>query len=231
MIILLLASLLPPIYLLKEIYALDRIEPEPPRMILKLFFFGVLSTIPAGIIESVLIENVLHSTGIPLNSPLYNFITYFLIVAITEEGVKHFALRKGTWNSPEFNYRFDAVVYSVAVTLGFAALENISYVFSYGLHVALMRAITSIPGHCIFGIYMGYYYGQARYFALRKSTFLTGFYNFMSMFIPVILHGFYDYCASSKKPIYSIIFFGYIVIMDIIAIKQVHKFSDKDDLM
>ena len=229
--IFLLASIVPPIYLLSVIYKMDKIEPEPPGMILKMFIWGGLATIPAGLIEQFLSNTLMPATGYMSGSTEYNLIMFFVVVAVTEEGVKHFALRKGIWDSPEFNYRFDGVIYSVAVTLGFAAIENIEYVFNFGLNVAALRAVTSIPGHCIFGIYMGYYFGSARYFAFRNKKIRTGFYQFMSMLIPVLMHGFYDFCASSKSTGMTLLFLMYIVILDVIAIRQVRKFAANDDIM
>lgn len=229
--ILLLASLVPPIYLLRVVYRLDKIEPEPPALILRLFLFGGIATIPAGLIEMVLSDKVLPLTDLIPGTDAYNFVMYFIIVAITEEGLKHFALRKVSWNMADFNYRFDGVVYSVAAALGFAAFENVGYVFQYGLHVAAIRAVTSIPGHCIFGIYMGYYYGAAKFFANRGAYGKEKFYQVMSMLIPVLLHGLYDFCASSKSEGMTLIFLAYIVLLDIIAIRHIHRYADKDEMI
>ena len=66
---------------------------------------------------------------------------------------------KFSWRNPNFNYLFDAVVYAVFVSLGFAAFENIKYVFTYGLSVALTRAVTAVPGHLSFSVFMGIFYG------------------------------------------------------------------------
>nr|MCR5134560.1 PrsW family intramembrane metalloprotease [Clostridiales bacterium] len=112
MTILLLAALLPPIILMIWVYKLDKIESEPPRLILKLLLFGALSCIPAALIEGFaggLLSNVVPPYS---NGTLYQFLYYFLVVAWTEEGVKHFALKHGSWKNPAFNYRFDAIVYA-----------------------------------------------------------------------------------------------------------------------
>ena len=86
---------------------------------------------------------------------LYQIILYFVIVAIAEESSKYFFLKKRTWNNPEFNCQYDGVVYAVFVSLGFALWENINYVLSYGFSTAIVRAITAIPGHACFGVFMG----------------------------------------------------------------------------
>ena len=61
--LLMLAALVPPLFLLWKIYNMDKIEHEPPKLIAKLFIFGALMCLPAGIIESfgdAIIQNVLQ---------------------------------------------------------------------------------------------------------------------------------------------------------------------------
>ncbi|MDD7684306.1 PrsW family glutamic-type intramembrane protease [Eubacterium pyruvativorans] len=228
MTILLLAALIPPFILLVKVYRMDTIEKEPKGLIFRLVLAGALTVIPAGFLEGIGIGSVLTPLVGKENIYLYNFLQYFLVVGIAEEGVKHFALRKITWSSPEFNYRFDAVVYAVSVSLGFAAAENISYVFSYGLSVALVRAVTSIPGHAIFGIYMGYYYGMARWARNRGNRAAGSHYMRMSMIVPVLLHGAYDFCASSRNSVLALCFYIYIILLDIAAFREVKKLSRED---
>ena len=229
MTILLLAALLPPIVLMIWVYRLDKIESEPPRLILKLLLFGALSCIPAAIIESIA-GGVLERVISPYQfGTLYQFLYYFLVVAWTEEGVKHFALKHGSWKNPAFNYRFDAIVYAAAAALGFAACENVMYVVQYGIQVAAMRAVTAIPGHCIFGIYMGYYYGQAKHCQQTGDTSKQHMYQFLSIFMPVLLHGFYDFCATLDYAMMTIIFLVYIVILDIFAFRSIKRFAREDE--
>ena len=78
-----------------------------------------------------------------------------IFVGLIEEGSKFFFLYRFTWKDKAFNYRFDGIVYAVFVSLGFAALENVFYVFNYGTGVALQRALLTIPGHMSFAVYMG----------------------------------------------------------------------------
>lgn len=48
------------------------------------------------------------------------------------------------------------------IALGFAVLENISYSIGYGWGTALIRAVTAVPGHACFGVFMGAFYGFAK---------------------------------------------------------------------
>ena len=51
---LLLAALVPAVFLMVQVYRLDRIEKEPPGLLLKLVLFGALSGLAAGVVEGAL---------------------------------------------------------------------------------------------------------------------------------------------------------------------------------
>jgi hypothetical protein len=92
-----------------------------------------------------------------------------------------------------------------------------------------MRAVTAIPGHCIFGIYMGYYYGQAKHCQQTGDTSKQHMYQFLSIFMPVLLHGLYDFCATPEYAPMTIVFLVYIVILDIFAIRSIKRFAREDE--
>jgi len=233
--ILFLAAVIPPIYLAYLIYQLDKIEKEPVRMLMKLFIIGALISIPVIFAETwgenFLYSNIFTSAMSERDITLYYFLENFLVVALVEEGFKFLALFFTTWNSKEFNYRFDAVVYAVVISLGFACLENVLYVSSYGLSNAMFRAITAIPGHCIFGIYMGTFYDDAKEASLRDKHGKCIFYLFVSLLVPVVLHGFYDFCVSVEDEYMLIIFLVYIVLLDVIAIRNIKAIAREDELI
>ena len=142
---------------------------------------------------------------------------------------RKFAVMKlRTWKSVEFNYTFDAVVYAVSASLGFAALENVMYVFSGGFGVALMRALTSIPGHAVFGVFMGLHYGLARRAAAFGNEKAANRELRLAYLIPVLLHGFYDFCLSVNGWIWTLIFFVFYIGLVIAAFIKVKKFAAED---
>ena len=51
MTILLLAALLPPLYLMLRIYRLDKIESEPRGLVLRVFLSGAIAVVPAVFLE------------------------------------------------------------------------------------------------------------------------------------------------------------------------------------
>ncbi len=226
MLLILSFALIPPIVLMVWVYRLDKIEKEPPSLLLRLFIYGCLTTIAAALLEMVGFAIIQRLAYI---SPLiYQIIGNFIIVACAEEGVKHFALRKGTWRHPAFNYQFDAVLYGAIVSLGFAAAENVKYVLGFGLSVAPIRAVTAIPLHCIVGIFMGHFYGLAKTASIDMNAAQQKHYMIMSMLIPVLIHGFYDFVASYGVVFMTILFYAFIIILDMIAFRLVRKYSRTD---
>ena len=149
----LVTGLLPVAVLLFYIYSHDKIEKEPPGLLIKLLFFGCLSCIPAVILETVW-TNFLQGIGLNPYSVIYLLIENFLVVALAEEGSKRVLLKLGSWNNPAFNYVFDGVVYAVCVSLGFAGLENVLYISGFGMDVAMVRGLAAVPLHCICGVFM-----------------------------------------------------------------------------
>lgn len=221
-------TMAPPLFLVFMIYRADRIEREPAGLLIRLFVLGMLSCIPAAIIESVLC-GVLDAI-MPDAYLLYLLIENFLIIAMAEEGVKYVITKTQTWNHKAFDYRFDGIVYAVVVSLGFAFFENLFYVFGdeSAFFVAGMRAVTSIPGHCTFGIMMGYYYGQAKY-AEKHGNMLECKRNLqLSYLVPLLLHGFYDFVLSTDLDLLFIIFIIYVIWLDLRAYRKVKNSSIND---
>jgi RsiW-degrading membrane proteinase PrsW (M82 family) len=219
-------AIVPAVVLMVLIYKKDKIEPEPFGLLIKLFFLGVLSILPAVAMESVgeLVEKALFTEG----SIPHLFFDNFLIVAVAEELVKYFAFRIGAWKHKAFDYTFDAIVYMGCVAIGFAIPENLLYVLDGGVSLAILRAVTSIPGHICFGMFMGYYLGQAKIceaagdLAGRKRNLR------LSLIIPILVHGFFDFSISVGSLLMFVCFFVFIVVIDVITIKLVVR-SSKDD--
>lgn len=199
--IILAAAIVPGILLLYYVYSKD-FNPEPKRMIYKGFFYGCLS-----VLASTLISGPLMKLGLFVNQPasLADAIqTSFFGAAIPEESAKLLMLWLLLRHSPEFDERYDGMVYAAAVGLGFACLENLMYVVSAGagwFQVSVTRAIFAVPGHFAFAIVMGYYYSRNHFDSHKTSEFD----RIKVWLFPVLLHGIYDTLAFSAElsPAYS----------------------------
>ena len=219
----LLLSILPSIILLVVVWKGDRYEKEPHGLLIKLFLLGSLTTISAFIIE-FLFENVILSF-MNQQGILFALIDNFLVVAVAEEAGKYFVLKKVTWKHPAFNFTFDAVVYAVAVSLGFATLENILYLIDGSVFLALSRALFSVPGHFIDALYMGYYYGLARFSDAYNDDRLTKINLRLAFWVPVLIHGFYDFCLSTEYGIFILIFLIFEAVLTFFAVRKFLKLS------
>ncbi len=223
---LVIAAVLPALLLMIYIYRKDKIEKEPANLIIKLVIFGGLTVISAVILE--LTGSWILGRFYDDEETAYKIIENFVIVAGAEEGGKYFILKRKTWNSPEFNYSYDAVVYAVAVSLGFATVENILYVVTGGFGVAIVRALLSVPGHAVFAVYMGYYYGVAKKASVNGRISAEESNRTMAYIIPVFLHGFYDFCLSMQSGKFIGIFLVFDILMVVSAARKVNKLSAND---
>lgn len=215
------AAIVPGILLMYYVYSRD-FNPEPKRMVYKGFLYGGLS-----VLASFAISGPLMSLGFFMNEPsslLEAVKTSFFGAAIPEESAKLLMLWLLLRNSPEFDERYDGMVYAASVGLGFACLENLMYVLSAGagwFYVSVTRAIFAVPGHFAFAIVMGYYYSR-NHFDWRETTDAD---RLKVWLFPVLLHGIYDTLAFSSgiAPEYS----GLITILLIYFCIKLFKFTRK----
>ena len=206
-----LAAVLPAFFLMRYVYRQDRIEREPAYLLGNLVWRGVLAALVSIVLE-MLGRSILNALVSPDN-PLYVMLLAFLVVAAVEEGTKFFFLYRRTWRDPNFNFRYDAILYAVFVSLGFAAFENIKYVFNYGLSVALMRAILAVPGHMGFAVFMGIFYGRAKLRADWGDPLGCKLNLILGYLAAVLLHGVYDACCMTGTSRSTAVFVIFVVAM------------------
>ncbi len=182
---LILAALAPAFMVIIYIYLKDKYEKEPKRIMLYSFLLGA--------VVSVLITTILYvffDYFLPLTdkfSVYQQFIKAFFVVALSEEFSKYVIVRYYSQTRKAFNEPFDGIVYAVTVSMGFAMVENLIYVFQGGLEVALLRAFTAVPAHATFGIIMGYFMGKAKFNGKRIAD------NFIGLTLAILFHGTYDF--------------------------------------
>lgn len=229
----LITALLPVAILLTAIYLKDKASPEPAGQLVKAFVFGVISAGVAIALSTLLEMTGLYSQWAPYNANRIRMA--FFGAAIPEETAKLFMLWLLLRKNKFFDENMDGIVYAVFVSLGFAAFENISYLFSNSesfLSVGIMRACTAIPGHFCFGILMGYYYSLATFG--NKATLRNKIFVWL---VPVMAHGFYDAILlitnvpSAISIILSIIFFVFLCWMGKTARRKAQLMLRKDGII
>lgn len=230
--IVLITALLPVAILLIAIYHKDKAAPEPAGQLVKAFVFGVISAGLAIVLSTLLEVAGLYSQWDPYN--VNGIRMAFFGAAVPEETAKLFMLWLLLRRNRFFDENMDGIVYAAFVSLGFAAIENVSYLFSEPesfLSVGIMRACTSIPGHFCFGIIMGYYYSLATFG--NKATLRNKIFVWL---IPVMAHGFYDAILfiTNVPPvvsvILSVIFFVLLCWMGMTAKRKVREVLERDGI-
>jgi len=166
------------------IYLKDKYNREPLGLLLVSFILGMLSTIPA-----IILQALSHTTLESLAGKSLTEVAIFayLVVALSEEGSKYFMIRIFGYRRKSFDEPFDGIVYAIMVGMGFATLENIGYVYQNGIGTGIMRMFLAVPAHATFAVLMGYYMGLAKFDNANRKKYL-----FLAILLPVIFHGTYD---------------------------------------
>ena len=221
----LLVALLPVILLLIYIYKKDT-HTEPISLVRSVFLGGCVIIFPVLFIELIM-EKFFPTTDVGL---VELFINVFFGVALVEELFKWLVVKKKCYKNPEFDETYDAIVYSVAASLGFAAIENIIYVVGFGFGTGLFRAVTAVPGHAAFGVIMGYYFGKAKFNSIEKKD--DQFYIVLSLIIPALLHTIYDFLLFSVQQFELlsdfILWVIFVIGLFIVAFININKVSNLD---
>ena len=224
--ILIAAAVIPAIFLMIRVWRADRLESESPGLLFRLVIAGIISALLALVSERIL--SFLLDSTVEQTTLLYQALLYFVVVAVSEEGAKYFMLKRRTWQSEEFNCQYDGVVYAVFVSLGFALWENISYVLHYGFQTALVRAVTAIPGHACFGVFMGVFYGAAKRLDNQGKSAASKLCRRVGLLLSMLLHGAYDFIASMESERADWYFIGFVAVLFLGSYLLVGRAARKD---
>lgn len=211
------ASIAPGIALLSYFYLKDRYQTEPLHIVIKTFIFGILLVFPVMVLQYGLQEEIEFGT----------LGKAFIIAGLIEEFFKWFIVYYTVYKHMDFDDPYDGIVYSVAVSLGFATLENFFYLYSFGIQEALMRALLPVSSHALFGVTMGYYLGRAKF---EKSASAGKLLMFYSIVIPAVLHGLYDFILLSTKNHYLWIISPFMAILWLTSLRRIRKVQNKSKM-
>lgn len=215
--VLLVIALAPVFIILIYIYVKDKYEKEPIKLLVKALLVGFIITIPIIFVEQFL--SSLFASSSQAVSALYDA---FVVASFTEESFKFVGLYLLIWSNKEFDERFDGIVYAVFISLGFAAAENILYVFEHGQTTGYLRAITAVPAHAIFGIMMGFYFSLAKFESEKTMLNLL-----KALSIPMLFHGLYDFILMVKEPLILIGFIPFLIFLWIMGFRKIKTLTSK----
>ncbi len=193
-------------------------RPEPGKMIVKIFFYGMVATIPV-ILISLLIYFFLAQTNI--SEFAMKIIMVVLITSFTEETAKYLIVKKSVLKSPECDEPIDIMIYAITAALGFAALENIFFLFPLGeafyykemILGSFFRFMSGTFLHALTSGIMGYFLAIS---ILRKKR---RFFSLLGLFLAIALHAFYNFFViiSSLHEFFLILVPATLIILFIIV--------------
>ena len=167
-------------------------RPGPRRLLVQTFLLGMVSTIPAGVVNAIFLDDSILNDATSLASVASGML---FVVGPAEETCKFLAVRFLAYRSPYFDEPGDGLVYSTAASLGFASLENLLYILQFGPAVMLVRAPLSTAAHVVFGSIWGYSLGEqvrsGRHRAWQTGAGIAG---------GAIAHGFFNVTIFAFAP-------------------------------
>lgn len=182
--ILLFIAILPVAGLLIFIYFQDKYQKEPIGSLLKAFFGGFLAVV----FDLILVTFLQYTVGLIPILNLTVFYESFVEAGIPEELCKFLIFMIFIWRDRHFDEYFDGIVYATFISLGFACVENIMYVFDNGFAVGVVRAMLSVPGHFLFGVVMGYFLSLAKFEPQKRVGHI-----FSGLLLAMAIHGLFDW--------------------------------------
>jgi RsiW-degrading membrane proteinase PrsW (M82 family) len=190
----------------------DRKNPEPLKLIVKVFLWGMLITIPAIGLELAVDYFLPYSRS---DNFFVIVISSLFIVAPIEEVLKYFVVREKIYNHPAFDEPVDGVIYAVVAALGFASFENILVVFSEGQNAIVLRFATATLMHALTAGLVGYYLSilkfgqkQKKYSKKQKRNFIL-----QGLAIAIMLHGVYNIIAATKTALTIVLIVIIMIVM------------------
>lgn len=215
---LLIIAITPALIGIFAMYLTDRVDREPAKLLFLTFLFGALAVIPSIIVEEILIRFNIFKGAFGA------FYNAFIVAALTEEYFKRLVILKLPLKTSYFNERLDGIVYGVFTALGFATVENIMYVvfrYTNNPFIGLYRGIFSVPAHGVFGITMGYYLALYKFNTDEKGKKSN---LRKSLFMPVLLHGIFDFILMADIPQLTLLFVPYVIFIWWINEKKLEAF-------
>lgn len=154
MFMLLTVAIAPGLALFSYFYLRKQIHKDPSRSLLRTYIYGMMLTFPI-----LFVQYVFEEEGV-FNSV---FVSDVLFTSGLEEFFKWLVLLVVVYGHVDFEDPYDGILFGASVSLGFATVENILFLLTFGMNEALIRALLPVSSHALFGVVMGYYLGRAKF--------------------------------------------------------------------
>jgi protease PrsW len=167
----------------------NRHRPDPVSLVVRTFLLGVAVALPVVVLEHIVGSGRLRASAQPMTLAEAAFVA-FVVAGLVEEFGKFIVVRLSLDDSPYFDEPLRGLIYASAVALGFASIENVGYMRSFGVEVIVPRALLSTLAHVFFAGLWGYGLGADRRARLQGER-SRGF-AVLGLAGAVVAHGMFD---------------------------------------
>ena len=202
--------ILPVVFWFKFFRHQDRAEPEPKKLLFKVFLGGIpvvaLASVAEGILEGVFFPQISTKVaetvggGIQdfVGSPeqLFGFLAIYFLAGPVEEFMKFFVLKQLVYRKIAFNQVADGLIYAVTIALSFSLIENSIYFFNIldemslsfdFIAIVVIRGVITTMLHVLAAAIMGLYLGRAKFAKKNKKKLIV-----KGVVIAAMVHGTYN---------------------------------------
>jgi len=202
-------------------YLREDVRPEPKKMVLKIFFYGILIAFPVALFEMFTLKII---SELEMSQLLAKILENFLAIAFVEEFGKYLVVKTAVLKNKELDEPIDLMLYMIISALGFASVENIFLAFSKKSYFALLvgRFLSATLLHALCSGILGYFLAVSFFEHKKKFFFLS-----LGFLLATILHGFYDFSIIEIEGNLKVIIIALILLLSAILLKFFFQRSKK----
>ncbi len=197
-IVILVIAFAPGVFWLWMVYRRDRYRPEPRALVVRTFIWGMVVSIPVAVLEFGLIfivdPGVIDFPEVDQLSLGTAAYMSFIVAGVTEELGKYLVVRRTVYRSPYFDEPMDGLIYASASALGFASLENVGYLLTYGWELILLRGPISTLAHVLFSAMWGYPLGVSKVRQKRMRA-----WTLLGLLCSMAAHGLFNFLIFTQS--------------------------------
>ncbi len=214
----------------------DRAEPEPKRLLFKVFLGGILVVILASVLEAMIEETFFSGVSVKLSggmgvgmddflsSPieLLSFLMIYFLAGPIEEFMKFFVVKAMVYRKIAFNQVADGIIYAVTIALSFSLIENTVYfvdilndmsLSSDFIAIVIIRGVATTMLHVLAAAIMGLYLGRAKFSRVNSKKIMA-----RGVIVAALIHGVFN----------ILIFFPYGMLMNAFLLILCYRFITRE---
>lgn len=176
----------------------DNDHPEPPRRIFFTFLYGMIAVATAiglqWIIHTFFFQEL--NTATIVKQSLLTGTIAIIAASFIEEVVKYIAAYFGGIHTLDADEAVDVLIYMIAAALGFAAFENVLYIFDSLIQTNTVTAIVTgnlrFIGATLLHVGTSAVIGFFIAFSLFKNQKIRTFYTWIGLITATLLHALFN---------------------------------------